>query len=319
MAKPGRPKKNQMQSDSCEAAVDYFIKETDPTLGEVVKFANSVIKPKKAPVVVLISLSGVKTSGKTTVANMGLESGGTSKVSFASTLKRYAKKMFVLTDEQLFGEDKEKAFDKPMEMSNLDMKWLIDEMYKECQELKEKFPSMQIGFDKYKVNTNRIVRGPFLSPRDLLQKLGTEIMQTIHKSFSPEVTLYKVREATAGIYFVDDLRFSFEMELAKKLFPFYYPIKIVGRNDDGLDKHASENEWKTLDFFATINNNGTLADLKKQVDEVFALIQKDIQDRRANGENDAVFSSNSITQQQSTLKVGQGTLGRAPLPTPIRI
>lgn len=227
---------------------------------------------------VLIALSGPKGAGKTTVAKMV---NPTEIITFAKPLKTLAKELFGLTDEQVNGKLKEVPFDEPKILTEIQARKIVRYMANELIALRNQGNS--ISFSAHAISVNKIMRGPFFSPRDLMQKLGTEIMQYIYKPFSCEVALIPFKDKP-GIYVVDDMRFPLENETGRNLFKFYYPVRIRGRNEEVKDGHASENAWKSIKFFAEIDNSGSVDDLKLRAVEVFAHIQTDIKLRLEKGE-----------------------------------
>jgi energy-coupling factor transporter ATP-binding protein EcfA2 len=222
----------------------------------------------KAPV--LIALCGPKGSGKTTVAKMA---NPTAIISFAGPLKALAKSIFNLTDEQIYGSQKEVPFPEPKTLTELQVRKIVRFMANEIIAIRNQ--GAKAPFSAHAVAVNKIMRGPFVSPRDLMQKLGTEIMQNIYKPFSPLVALWPHKDKP-GIYVVDDMRFPLEDELARDMFEYYYPVRITGRNEDVKDGHASEQAWKQIKFFSEIDSSGDIKELELRAVEVFSHIQTDI-------------------------------------------
>lgn len=234
--------------------------------------------PVVASYPVLIALSGPKGSGKTTVARMA---NPTKVVSFAGQLKFIAKTVLGLSEEQVNGKLKEVPFAQPKRLTELQVRKIVRHMANELVAIRN--AGGDVKFSAHSVANNKIMKGPFVSPRDLMQKLGTEIMQQIYKPYSPLVALWPHKDKP-GIYVVDDMRFPLEDEIARKMFSFYYPIRIVGRNDDVVDNHASEQAWKSIEFFAEIDSSGDLKDLEFKAVEVFSHIKTDIKLRVEKGE-----------------------------------
>lgn len=235
---------------------------------------KQILRAQETSSPLLIALSGPKGCGKTTVANMA---NATEIVSFAKSLKTIAKQVFGLTEDQVNGKLKEVPFESPMVITEMQARRIIRYMSDEILNIKKL--GAKVNFSPHSIAVNLIYRGPFTSPRNLMQKLGTEIMQYIYKPFSPLVALYPHKDSP-GVYIIDDMRFPLEDALARDLFKLYYPVRIVGRNDDVKDGHASEHAWKSIDFFAELDNGGSMGDLKDKAAELFLKIQADIKARQ---------------------------------------
>ncbi len=258
------------------------------TLGDAKALAVAAVNPPDHPMAqaiegrpvtpdkpILIALCGPKGSGKTSLAKMAEP---TAIVSFAKPLKMLAKKIFHMTDEQVYGAEKEVPFPVPIHASELQLRQIVRFMANEIVAIRNESRENKIHFAAHGVAINKLIRGPFVSPRDLMQKLGTEIMQSIYRPFSPLVTMWPYRNKP-GVYIIDDMRFPMEDEMAKDMYEYYYPLRIVGRNEDCGDGHASERAWKDIAFFDTIDSSGNLKDFKKKAEVVFTKIKDDVRKR----------------------------------------
>ncbi len=107
------------------------------------------------------------------------------------------------------------------------------------------------------------------TPRHAMQTLGTEWGRNlIGGNFWTNVwtkdvdTLFKRHNSVVN----DDLRFTNEVEAVRKLGGTL--VRIYGRNDAPYDAHESESFYDKLPFDHMINNNGTIADLYRAVEEL---------------------------------------------------
>ena len=123
-----------------------------------------------------------------------------------------------------------------------------------------------------------------MTPREIMQKLGTEVGRSIHSDVWVLNLCYRVKEANfekncpnQTVVLVTDTRFPNEVEIPKKILSEIATIRVnrPGMPATAFDSHPSEtsldnyNDW---DYF--VNNFGTLEDLRKQclsiVEEIVA-------------------------------------------------
>ena len=193
-------------------------------------------------IMIVVAVAGARRCGKDVIADHLCNKHGFQKMRFADPLKRMVSEAFGFTMEQVDGHDKD----------------VVDDTYG-------------------------------LTPRRVLQFMGTEIMQYRLREILPSVgrtfwarrlldELAKCRRVPAKIV-ISDMRFMHEYryladELASRVpDAVLHVIKVERpRSDDRpmsatIDQHASETEWKDVPETALFLNDGTLDDLRKQVDE----------------------------------------------------
>lgn len=110
-------------------------------------------------------------------------------------------------------------------------------------------------------------------PRDLLQKLGTDIRENIDNFFFVNKIIddIKVYSYFFDIVIISDARFEMEIELPRKEFENVETIYIERPNfDNGLSNVEKSHPTETAldsynDFTHKIINNGSLNDLKNKV------------------------------------------------------
>jgi len=123
-----------------------------------------------------------------------------------------------------------------------------------------------------------------MTPREIMQKLGTEVGRSIHPDVWVLNLCYRIKEAefekncpNPTVVLVTDTRFPNEVEIPKKILSEIATIRVnrPGMPATPFDSHPSEtsldsyNDWDYL-----INNFGTVEDLRKQclsiVEEIVA-------------------------------------------------
>lgn len=185
----------------------------------------------------LLGLMGRKQSGKDTVAEHLVEEYGFVRYAFADPIKKACQEAFGFNWEQSWGKDKEVV----------DPRWGI-------------------------------------TPRKVFQIFGTELFQYELPKHAPELAdigrtfwayrfalwyeeqISKVPELKVVI---TDVRFPFEADLVNKLGGII--VKITRPNLTNTDMHASEQEMESIQYKYAIENNGTLEDLRVNVDRMFSL------------------------------------------------
>lgn len=110
-----------------------------------------------------------------------------------------------------------------------------------------------------------------VSPRQLMQFFGTEVMQHKAQELLPEIQ----KSFAVKRMFIDDLpkktvisdvRFKHEADELKKRGALL--IKVVRGIPNSSNEHPSETEVDNLECDLVIQNNGTLEDLYAQVNEI---------------------------------------------------
>lgn len=190
----------------------------------------------------IIGLVGFINAGKGTAGDILVKMGFT-KQSFAGPLKDAASAIFGWDRQMLEGDTPES---------------------REWRELPDEFWSNVMG-------------RPF-SPREALQKLGTEAGRNV---FHPDVWVEALKRRCKGDTVITDVRFQNEMEFIRKNngivihiqrgeLPDWYnvaekankgnKVALIDMKNFGI--HESEWKWIGGKIDATIKNNGTLEDLK---------------------------------------------------------
>lgn len=123
---------------------------------------------------------------------------------------------------------------------------------------------------------------PHLSttPREILQKFGTEICRDKIKFMLPQITDYSIwtwnmeqdiAETEADtVIIIPDVRFADEMEMLQKYNSFIIRVKRPHHTNHVGTEHVSEQGTFNVDY--EILNKGTLSDLEDTVSEIMDII-----------------------------------------------
>ena len=191
----------------------------------------------------LIGICGLIGSGKDTVAQNLIDNHNFVKISFADKLKDAVASMFSWDRELLDGKtDKSRAW-----REQVDQYWTQE-------------------------------TGREITPRLVLQEFGTECMREgFYDGIWVSLTKKHIIDNPNTHFVIPDVRFPNE---AKMLYEVGGQVWRVKRGQDPIwfriyqdvgvepkDVHASEWAWAHTKFTHTIDNNGTLLDLKSQVQD----------------------------------------------------
>ena len=118
-----------------------------------------------------------------------------------------------------------------------------------------------------------------ISPRQMLQVFGTDIMQymfgevlpqfkdKIYRSFWVEKFKHWYQANNHKDIVVSDVRFEHELKAIKEFDGIIFKVDASKRLVS-TDEHASENELNDVEWDFCIDNNGTLEELHKQVHSI---------------------------------------------------
>ena len=210
----------------------------------------------------LVGLIGFIGSGKDTVAS-GLIAQGAVRDSFAAPLKDLVSAVFGWQRELLEGDTIKS---------------------REFRETPDMFWSRKLGI-------------PNFTPRLALQLVGTDVMRNhFHENIWLSSLEYRMRSIASGnsTVVISDARFRNELNLIKNMggqviwiqrgeLPEWYDTAVKANSGNVVakrimetryrDVHSSEWDWAGFDVDHIIQNDGTLDDLQKQIDQVSNKIQ----------------------------------------------
>lgn len=126
-----------------------------------------------------------------------------------------------------------------------------------ADELKE-YVEILFGIDRGKLdelkNSGEVVTVTGVTMRQILQRLGTDIFRKVHQNYWVEVMKGKVRRAQEEGYdyfFITDCRFENEAQIDV---PERLNVKVIGKVQNSLVSHPSENNLSNWNFDYYINN-----------------------------------------------------------------
>jgi hypothetical protein len=186
----------------------------------------------------LISLSGRKSSGKTTIADLLLKK-GFKKASFATALKEYSSQLFDWDINLLYTQDgKESILKKPVVWNK-----------QACSRL-EKIVNIPLFFEK---------DCEFRTRRQALQYLGTEVLRKSDPEFHIKEFTNRYKN---GDFVCDDMRFINEFESIKKMGGLC--IYICRPYFWDYSNHSSEISLNRKNFDYVLLNDGSQHDFLKK-------------------------------------------------------
>jgi len=234
----------------------------------------------------LIAICGNAGCGKDTAADHLVDNYNFDKISFAGPIKKFGKRVFDFSDDQLYG---------PSESRNrIDHRYDHDSTWNEAEDrlalfgpgwcetvvpgyVPRDYHTLVRWFDNLKAE----YRGD-LSPRIMLQQLGTEWGRKIDKDIWVKAALRKAHTLPKCV--ITDVRFFNELDLVKKAGGKLVRIHREETDDSaallGMGNHQSEMELTqfTDDMFdAIINNNRSLGFFMDSVDNIEHVLFGDYQ------------------------------------------
>lgn len=263
----------------------------------------------------LIAISGNAGAGKDTAADILVDDYEYVRISLADPIKRFGKRIFGFSDKQLWGPSEfrntpDGRYVRYSQGKDIDSAWL--DAHVRIEKYGEAWVQEVFGYE----NTLEVSRAysdllqwfdwlgshhPKLSPRVMLQTLGTEWGRSQSKDLWVNYTLRTAAKVLSGKYWysqplglgpvpsggnivpgvvVADLRFKNEMDAFKGVHAFLARIVREGTEDKalqlGIQGHQSEAEQQSIsdDYFdMLINNNGSMDDLRETMRMVSILMK----------------------------------------------
>ena len=225
----------------------------------------------------LIAICGNAGCGKDTAADHLVNNYGFEKISFAGPIKKFGKRVFDFSDDQLYG---------PSESRNkVDHRYDHGSTWDEAEDRLALFgPGWceQVVPDFVPRDYHTLVHWFELSPRIMLQQLGTEWGRGIDKDIWVKAALRKAHTLPKCV--ITDVRFFNELDLVKKAGGKLVRIHREETDDNaallGSGNHQSEMELTmfTDDMFdAVINNNQSLGFFMDSVEIIEHILFGDYQ------------------------------------------
>lgn len=201
----------------------------------------------------VIGLAGVKTSGKSTVANIIKGITEAKEAALADKLKNTCASTFGLTREYFDSQDlKEVPFGRPMMVTRSELEKILT----------------GFGLPVDKADELRELEGVQLtSPRHIAQFVGTEILRSLG---NPDIHCESV-ELNDGVTIISDMRFPNEYAYFAKMEGInFIPLYVARAEAENLvtsDSHPSETSvFEFKDKCERLDNNGTIEQLTTNIE-----------------------------------------------------
>ena len=133
----------------------------------------------------------------------------------------------------------------------------------------------------YEINKEKIDNRWNITPRKMMQFIGTEVFQYKIQELLPDIgrdfwiksllsdkLLNNIKNNDHKIV-ISDLRFIHEYENLKKLNIPFIVIKVTNNRIKNIDNHVSETEYLKIPINYEIKNNGSLEELYNNINEIF--------------------------------------------------
>lgn len=117
--------------------------------------------------------------------------------------------------------------------------------------------------------------GSYLTPRIIVQKMGTEVGRNIYKNIWAEYVAYKISKFPSSKFVITDFRFPNEYDAIKQICgstATVVTIRIDRPNRTAVNEHVSETALNDFKFDYVINNDKSVDDLFnnwKEIDNSF--------------------------------------------------
>ena len=232
---------------------------------------------------ILLGISGQLNSGKDSVAGRFADNLEIVHIALADPMKQFGEQVFGFTDDQLWGPSHlrngcdERYFKDSSQwiLAHDNLKFFSPSFIeKVCGEIDD-----QYLFSLFDWFENLQLNNPNLSPRIMLQTLGTEwgrdcVNEDVWVNYMIRRAANIVERGIAGVV-VSDVRFKNELEAIRKaggkLVKVVRPVTDQNALETGVKNHQSESEQKFFDndqFNFIILNDSSLEDLYDKVDKI---------------------------------------------------
>lgn len=221
----------------------------------------------------LLGLSGKSHSGKDTVADVLVNKFGFKKFSFASPLKEMCSKAFNVPLNYFYDVDLK---DKKGNFIVVGRSSSVSKLFSEIRS-----HGFRISKDAKKGISDMIIDRPFLTPRELLQYVGTDVLRKhISDDIWLTITMRMANEIPQNVV-IPDCRFINELEAIKNNSGIIGKVIRPGVTNENARSHVSEKELN-IDFDIIFDNSCPLGAFQEQIElwYTFDLQLKLTQNRR---------------------------------------
>lgn len=199
----------------------------------------------------ILGLHGAAKAGKDTVADYILDKHSWGeKISFAGNLKEMCKAIFALTDSDVNTQDgKEKPFAQPKVFTQRNLGSVLYWM----SQTHSSHPPAKGSKEKIKT----LIGTKLLTPRHVLQFVGTEVCRTIIPSYHGDVLIKKIKDNPDTNFIITDVRFPDEGDIIiDECQGIVVEILRDPTSKENIDRsHQSETAMKGWGRFTDVVNN----------------------------------------------------------------
>ncbi len=212
----------------------------------------------------IVSLSGVKRSGKSTVASILVNKFAFKEIALADPLRALCSKVFDIPLSTFLSDElKEKQFERPVFLNEAHLGHILAIIENEW------------GFEvtpEASGAMSEFIGVGFKHPRQILQIVGTEVIRgSIDDNIFLNLADRRIEELNGNVV-VSDVRFEVEQQWAKKQGALMCLIKRPHLKLPS-DTHVSENQLTNEDIYDIImTNDAELSVFKHDVHQYFGMI-----------------------------------------------
>jgi hypothetical protein len=201
----------------------------------------------------ILSISGKKAVGKSTIAGMFVSKYNFTELTFAQPLKRAISVAFSIPLSDLEDQDRKEQEFEPRIVSESEMNEFLDILT----------PYQVLSSDDRR--RCHMVRVEYNSYRQLMQKMGTDVIRRqVKDSYWIDIMRDRITSSQAKDIVVTDARFPNERKLLKEL---KGKLMLVKREVQKNDGHVSENMLGLeSDYDVIVNNDGSVIGTLYEVD-----------------------------------------------------
>lgn len=200
----------------------------------------------------VLGVHGPAKAGKDTMADYLIrEFEWDAKFAFAGNLKEMCKEAFYLSDFDVYDQEGKKAyFRHPEKLDVYHMACILDWMEETHSEVKDKFHKVK-----------HLLGEPLLTPRHVLQFVGTDICRVLASTYHVDVLIGKILANPDSRLIITDVRFPNEGDLILDRFngmvvKLKKPPKEDTDNTDNVDRqHLSETAMDNWGRFTDVIEN----------------------------------------------------------------
>lgn len=248
---------------------------------------------------ILVVLTGRRSHGKDAVADIAIKDfGATGKVAQADWFKQLLSRVFGIPLEKFHNTEKDALLVKPIVVTNNHLRLLMVDV--------GKYAFGYNNLNTARFSTSKWIGRQINSIRELMLWFGHDVISsnfgdTFHSAVTEQLFLSKLprKEDHANLIFITDARQVAQSNYFVQKYPFAFPV-LVERPDSSADSHPVETSVNTFAkeyFFHTIQNDGSLEDLKGGVKELLVKIKNEVNRRLGKPSEPEVKLKKKVTKK----------------------